>query len=104
MELIAKNNKNKIIFLAKRFAIKEAVVKAIGCGIGSYISFHDIIVVKNKLGAPMIKKNLIITSVVRKLHHVPSCEIYISVSDEKKHAIAIANLTTGKEHHAVDIN
>ena len=104
MILITKNDKQKAIFLAKRFAIKEAVVKAIGCGIGSLIGFHDIIIIKNKLGTPMIKKNPIITSVVRKLHHIPSCEIFVSISDEKRYVVAIANLTTGKEHHAVDVD
>jgi holo-[acyl-carrier protein] synthase len=39
-------------FIAGRFAAKEAVVKALGCGIGQQIGFQDIEVLPDALGKP----------------------------------------------------
>ena len=39
--------------LAARFAAKEAVSKALGCGLGE-VSFHDIEVLKDERGAPKL--------------------------------------------------
>ena len=44
-------------FLAKRFAAKEAVAKALGLGFRDPISFHGIEVDHNDLGAPFFKFN-----------------------------------------------
>lgn len=40
--------------LASRFAIKEAVLKALGIGWGDGIAFTDVEVVSNSLGAPSV--------------------------------------------------
>ncbi|MEW9700971.1 holo-ACP synthase [Paenibacillus sp. SI8] len=40
-------------FAAGRFAAKEAVVKAVGCGIGKQIGFQDIEVLPDSLGKPI---------------------------------------------------
>ncbi|MDE7468845.1 MAG: holo-ACP synthase [Desulfovibrionaceae bacterium] len=42
------------IFLASRFAVKEAFVKALGTGFRDGISFRDIATVKDKLGSPRL--------------------------------------------------
>ena len=39
-------------FIAGRFAAKEAVVKALGCGIGKSVGFQDIEVLPDALGKP----------------------------------------------------
>jgi holo-[acyl-carrier protein] synthase len=39
-------------FIAGRFAAKEAVVKALGCGIGAKVGFHDIEIVPDGNGKP----------------------------------------------------
>lgn len=39
-------------YVAGRFAAKEAVVKALGCGIGEYVGFTDIEVLPDALGKP----------------------------------------------------
>jgi holo-[acyl-carrier protein] synthase len=39
-------------FIAGRFAVKEAVVKALGCGIGKEVGFQDMTVLPNALGRP----------------------------------------------------
>ena len=41
-------------FLAGRFAAKEAVANALGTGIGKSCSFHDIEVLPNEVGKPML--------------------------------------------------
>lgn len=40
-------------FAAGRFAAKEAIVKAIGCGIGKQVGFQDIEVLPDGLGKPV---------------------------------------------------
>jgi holo-[acyl-carrier protein] synthase len=40
-------------FTAGRFAAKEAVVKALGCGIGKEVGFQDITILPNELGRPI---------------------------------------------------
>jgi len=40
-------------FVAGRFAAKEAVVKAFGCGIGHLVGFQDIEVLPDALGKPL---------------------------------------------------
>lgn len=39
-------------FLAGRFAAKEAVAKALGCGIGGQIGFHDMEIMPDASGKP----------------------------------------------------
>jgi holo-[acyl-carrier protein] synthase len=42
----------KIESIAGYWAAKEAIAKALGCGIGARLSFHDIILSKDSFGAP----------------------------------------------------
>ncbi|WP_379205049.1 holo-ACP synthase [Paenibacillus sp. GCM10012306] len=41
-------------FAAGRFAAKEAVVKALGCGIGGQVGFQDIEILPDGLGKPVV--------------------------------------------------
>lgn len=52
-ELAERRGGKRAEFVAGRFAAKEAVVKALGCGIGSQVGFRDIEVVPDKLGKPV---------------------------------------------------
>ena len=72
------NQDNKVAYLAKRFAAKEAISKALGTGIGHALSFHDIEVSNNELGKPIV-------NVVK----YPDVNIHLSLSDEKE-GMAIA--------------
>lgn len=45
----------KVEFVAGRWAAKEAVSKALGCGIGASLAFHDIEVLPDELGKPCCK-------------------------------------------------
>lgn len=44
-----------IEFTAGRFAAKEAVSKAFGCGIGRTLSFHDIEIGRDDCGKPLCR-------------------------------------------------
>lgn len=41
-------------FIAGRYAAKEALSKAIGCGIGASLSWKDVSILPNDLGAPSV--------------------------------------------------
>jgi holo-[acyl-carrier protein] synthase len=79
---------NKISSYSKRFAAKEAFAKALGTGISKGISFNEISIINNKNGAPFIellgKTKTIAKKITRKNN-----KIYLSLSDEKKYALAM---------------
>ena len=82
------------IVLAKRvesvagfWAAKEAIAKALGCGIGKDLSFHDIILSKNERGAP----SFILSSKAQKIHPIASSSL--SISHDGGFAIAVVAIT-----------
>lgn len=81
-------SKNKINFFAKRFAAKEAFVKALGLGFRNNINFKDISIKNNIKGKP----SMIISNNLKKLlkqnFKISKYRIYLSLSDEKKHSLA----------------
>ena len=81
-----------MFFLAKHFSIKEAIAKAIGCGINNeFLSFKNISITHNKFGKPILSnKNNAITDVIRKFFNTTSYEIFISISDESKFVVSNA--------------
>ena len=84
---------NKISSYSKRFAAKEAFVKALGTGISQGISFNEISVKNNKYGAPFIvllgKTKTIAKNLTKKKN-----KIYLSLSDEKKYALAMVVISS----------
>tara|TARA_B110000914_G_C15435286_1_gene433437 strand:- start:71 stop:460 length:390 start_codon:yes stop_codon:yes gene_type:complete len=79
---------DKIASYSKRFAAKEAFVKALGTGISKGISFNEISVNNNKNGVPfveLLRKTKSVTKILIKKKY----NIYLSLSDEKKYAIAM---------------
>jgi len=72
------NKENKVAYLAKRFAAKEAVSKALGTGIGEDLSFQDIEVSNNLEGKPIVT-----------VSRFPDIFIHLSLSDEKE-GLAVA--------------
>ena len=77
--------KNKPSFLAKRFAAKEAIGKALGIGILNGFLLKNISIHHDELGKPMarLSKRKVFDLYLNK-------EIHISISDEKKFAVANA--------------
>jgi len=74
------NAQKQISFLAKRFAGKEAVAKALGTGIGQ-IAFKEIAITNNELGAPVVR-------IFNKALEVKDYRVHISLADDYPVAIA----------------
>ena len=73
---------------SKRFAAKEAFVKALGTGFRNNINFKDIEVVKNHYGKPYLLINKKVINKIKTLFKVKKFNVLLSISDETKYAIA----------------
>ena len=80
--------KNKINFYAKRFAAKEAFVKAIGTGFRSDINFIDIEIKNYKNGKPYISISKKLNNFLKKKFKIQRYKVFLSLSDEKDYSIA----------------
>ena len=76
-----KKLKNKINFYAKRFAAKEAFVKAIGTGFRSDINFIDIEIKNYKNGKWNVHNDASVSEITldKVLKETPYCLFYIRV-------------------------
>ena len=83
-----KKLKNKINFYAKRFAAKEAFVKAIGTGFRSDINFIDIEIKNYKSGKPYIFLSKKLKDFLKKKFKIQKYKVFLSLSDEKDYSIA----------------
>ncbi len=83
-----KKLKNKINFYAKRFAAKEAFVKAIGTGFRSNINFIDIEIKNYKNGKPYISLSKKLNNFLKKKFKIQKYKVFLSLSDEKDYSIA----------------
>ncbi|ALD15210.1 4'-phosphopantetheinyl transferase [Buchnera aphidicola (Aphis glycines)] len=80
---------NKINFIAKKFAAKEAAVKALGTGINNGINFHQIEIYHDSLGKP----NFCFLGNALKIFKEKRCKFaHISITDQKSYAYAIVIL------------
>jgi len=84
----SKKINNKINYYAKRFAAKEAFVKALGEGFRNNINFNDIDVSNDKKGKPIINISNNIKNFVKKKFKLSKYKIFLSLSDEKNYSIA----------------
>lgn len=84
-------HKTPMRFLAKRFAAKEAAVKALGTGIGNGISWQHIEVTNDKLGAPRLTFSGEFASRCEARGIVSAV---VSISDEQHYAVATVILET----------
>lgn len=72
-------------FLAKRFAAKEAVVKALGTGIGQGVGWQQIQIEKSSLGRPIV----LLTGEAQGHAHALGVKFWhLSYSDEKEYVVA----------------
>lgn len=70
--------------IAGFWAAKEAIAKALGCGIGRELSFHDIILDKDSRGKP----TFLLSQEAQKIHQIK--ESSISISHDGGFAISVA--------------
>lgn len=75
-------------FIAGRFAAKEAVAKALGCGIGAVVGFHDMEIVSDAQGKPVC--NLSPASVSRLGWADQPFKVHIAITHERSLAAATA--------------
>jgi holo-[acyl-carrier protein] synthase len=79
-------------FLAKRFAAKEATVKAMGTGFANGITLKQISVDHNAAGKP----ELVMSGDAGEfLKSNGITHLHISIADEQDHAVAFVTLSTG---------
>lgn len=80
----AKKN-NNTDYLAKRFAGKEAVAKALGTGIGEKVAFHEISITNLPSGQPQVE---LLGKATQLMSDLKIKKIHISLSDEKDFVLA----------------
>jgi len=76
-------NTKKIESIAGLWAAKEAISKALGCGICSDLSFHDIYITKNSHGAPSFS----LSPSAQKIYKITDRSL--SISHDSGFAIAV---------------
>jgi holo-[acyl-carrier protein] synthase len=86
--LNSKKTNSKANYFSKRFAAKEALMKAIGTGFTKGVNFKDICIVNNKLGKPNIKCNNKIKKLIISRFKIKNFNLFLSLSDEKNYSIA----------------
>lgn len=75
-------------FAGGRFAAKEAVVKAIGCGIGAKVGFQDIEVLSDECGKPVCSLS---ESAIRRLGWEDQAyRLHVAITHERALAAATA--------------
>ncbi|AWL11016.1 Holo-[acyl-carrier-protein] synthase [Saliniradius amylolyticus] len=72
-------------FLAKRFAAKEAAVKAAGTGIGNGISFQQMEIRHLPSGQPILHLE---GALLEHCHQLGVVQSHISITDEQHYAVA----------------
>ena len=81
-------SRDKISYLSKRFAAKEAFSKALGTGFRNNLNFKDIEIINDKMGKPYYSKTKKIINLVQKKFKVKNFNCFLSISDEKDYSIA----------------
>lgn len=79
-------------YLAKRFAAKEAAVKALGTGIGRGIGWQHIEVCNDDFGAPQLTFS---NEFARRCDEKGVAYCHVSLSDEQHYAVATVILESG---------
>lgn len=81
-------------YYAKRFAAKEATLKAMGIGLRQGLNWHDLEITSSPLGQPQITITNKAHKAIQELHKISSGNLvfHISLSDTKEYAQAIVIL------------
>ncbi len=84
----SENRKKSVESYAKRYAAKEACAKALGTGLARGVFWKDIEVKNNQFGKPFIKLHGNAKEIFKNMNKASNTKIELSLSDEKKYAIA----------------
>ncbi|MAR92143.1 MAG: holo-ACP synthase [Pseudomonadota bacterium] len=81
--------RNGAAFLAKRFAAKEAAVKALGTGFADGITWQQVAVSNDDRGAPRLQLS---GPALQRAEQLGVQRLHLSLSDEREHALAFVIL------------
>jgi len=84
-----RKNKNKYLFLSKKFAFKEAFVKAIGTGLREPFFLNNIEIVRDKLGKPMVVTH---DEAKKEFKNLGITKAHVSLSDTEQYVVAFVVL------------
>jgi len=84
------SHSNPVAFVAKRFAAKEAIAKALGTGIGHGVSFQDMQISNDEKGAPHVELS---GGAAEVMHSRGGQRMLISLADERDYANTYAMLS-----------
>ena len=84
------NKKDKAAFIAKRFAAKEAAVKAMGTGFSQGLSLHHIGVTHDEAGKPILE---FLEAAEIFLEKNKIKQSHLSLADERDYAVAFVTLS-----------
>ena len=82
-------NAAKYSYYAGRWAAKEALSKALGCGIGEHCSFTDIEVLSDDYGVPRMSLN---NNAKMQCDKLGGAHIHVSISHEAEYAVAFVTV------------
>ncbi len=85
------NHPQPVRFLAKRFAVKEASVKALGTGERSGVLLKDFYITHTALGKPVLHAD---GEAKQRCDHDGICAMHVSLSDEGDQVVAFVVLET----------
>ena len=83
------NKDQKIYFLSKQFAAKEAISKALGTGIGHEASLNNIEILRDEKGKPFFNA---INELSLLISDLGITKTHVSLADESNYAIAMVIL------------
>ena len=83
---------NKINYLSKRFAAKEALAKALGTGFRDGLNLKDIEIVNDKNGKPYYLMTRKLKDLIKKNKKIKNFNLFLSIADEKEYSIAFTTI------------
>lgn len=81
---VALHTSSKPQTIAGIFSAKESISKALGCGIGEHLTFHDMEITKSDLGAPKV------TLSDKVKNHFKIKDVAISITHDGDFAASVA--------------
>ena len=91
LEEFNKKAKDQTIFLAKKFAFKEAFVKALGTGFRETYYLDRIEIIKDKLGKPSVVTH---EEAKKEFKNLGITKAHVSLSDTENYVVAFVVLET----------
>lgn len=82
-----RETRNPVALLAKRFAAKEAVAKALGTGMRGGVHFPQIVIRSKRSGAPEV---VLSGAAAERAERLKVMATHITISDEEEYVVAFA--------------